>query len=488
MGQLKHNQSRLLYKNNVRNYSWIYFLASVFILLILLPLFQKGTFIDGMLYKTVAYNYAENLSSFWKMKFTDTCMSFFCEQPPLYFYLLGNFYKLFGVNVLTDKFFTFFLFLAMTGTLFLIIKQVFKHNGYYFFLSLFLLLAIPVICWSYNNQVIEPLVNVFVTLNILFFIKFIKTDNLFFACLFGLGLCALFLTKGFQSCFIITLPISYTLLSRFSKSGLYFSFVSGLILAFAMGFLLLYYEPAVNWFNCYYDTRLVLTMQNVGNTTNDYSEILVRFFTEQIIGISLIFLLSLYLKVKRNYPFTFILKNFVSNKIALSLFIASLFGSFPYALSLVQRGFYLVPSFICFVLALVIGLKRYWLFFYLFLLNIGKYKFAQISSVLLLIASVIYFCLAVDNYKRDEDLIKDIALISPFIQQKDTLQIENCLWNYFSLHSYLYMEKEASLSTNTSSCQLYLKDKNSADTSVLKKAHKIQLNTRKLDLFLVPTH
>lgn len=482
---IKHNHPHFLFKSKFHKYSLLYFLASVFILLIVLPLFQKGTFIDGMLYKTVAFDYAEGLSSFWKMKFTNTCMVFFCEQPPLYFYLLGVFYKVLGVNYLTDRVFTLVLFLFLTWSLFLICKHLFKNYRLFFYLSLFFLFTIPVFCWSYVNQVIEPLANVFVAFNILFFVKYISEKKAIYIFLFALGLCMLFLTKGFQSCFISVLPLSYLLVSKISKPIFFYSLISSLFLFCFLGFILLVYQPSKEWFDCYYNTRLVLTMQDVGNTTTNHFEIIGRLFTELVVFVSLLFILMVYLKSKKNYPFKFIIQNFLSNKVAVSLLITTLFGSFPFALSLVQRGFYLVPSFICFILAMLFGFKRYWFYFYLFLVHITKQKSVQFSIVLISIASVIYFVFTVGNFKRDKDLSDDLVLISPYFNQNETVFIEDCLWNYFSLHSYLYMSKKVSLSVSENPSKFYLKDKRDCSKNIPRGAIKINLNTKQLDLYFI---
>ncbi|WP_317900218.1 ArnT family glycosyltransferase [Aurantibacillus circumpalustris] len=462
---------------------FILFLSSAVIVLIVAPLFQKGCFIDGMLYKTVSYNYAEGLASFWNMKFTDTSMTFFCEQPPLYFYLLSNFYKLFGVHYLTDRFFTLLLFIALTVLLHLILKLVFKKTQSYLLLTYFFLLAIPVFCWSYVNQVIEPLVCVFVSLGILFFIRFLRTDKIVFMILFGLVCYLLFLTKGFQSCFIVVLPLSYFLFTKLKKTFFLFSFISvGVFLLLIIGSIFMYI-PAKVWFECYYSARLVLTIENVGNTTNNHFEIIGRFFSEVIVCLGIVVLLILYLRIKKAYPLVFVIRNFLANKLALALFITSLFGSFPYAISLVQRGFYLIPSFICFVLALVIGLRRYWTIVFCGLERIDKFKLVWIFTGMVMLAAVFYFCFNLTAYKRDEIKLKDIDKILPLLQEGETVIIESAMWNDFSLHSYLYMAKKISLSVEGKESRFLIKVKSSTNDT---PQHKINLNTNELELYFIP--
>ncbi|PBQ30768.1 hypothetical protein CNR22_02920 [Sphingobacteriaceae bacterium] len=463
--------------------AWVYFISAAFIVLILSPLFQKGCFIDGMLYKTVAYNYAEGLGSFWTMKFTNSSMVQFCEQPPFYFYLLGNFYKAFGDHYLVDRIFTLLLFLIFVFILNHIVKSLFRKPQLYFVLSIFILLSIPVFCWSYVNQIIEPLQCVLVALELWFFIRFIHSRNRMFVVAFACVLFLLFLGKGFQSCFVIVLPITYALISKFEKRYYYFVVFSGILFLTLLFSCVWLYSPAKTWLECYYQARLVLTLNNVGNTTDNHFEIIGRFFSELIGCLIILALLFSYLAAKKHYAFRFIFKNFLANKLAVALLITSFAGSLPYAISLVQRGFYLIPSFVCFVLALVYGFKRYWLFFFLFLAEITKLKITRLVFGLLALGSIVYFCMAASTYKRNEDLLKDIDLILPYLKKGETVSIEAERWNDFSLHAYLYMARQVSLSASKERTFYSIRSK---EIPLLAgdSLKKINLDTREIELYV----
>lgn len=469
--------------SRAHNYFAALFLAAAFIILIVLPLFQKGTFIDGELYKTVAYNYAINTSSFWNMKYTITCMPFFCEQPPLYPFLLGGFYKLFGSHYLIDRVFTLCLLLVFIVLIKKIIRELFLNTRFFYSLFLFMMVSVPVWCWSYVNQVIEPLVCVCIAIGLLSFLRYLSTKNAFYIFLFALSLYGSFLSKGFQSCFLIVLPVIYFLITRFSKPALYMMVASGSLLGLSLVFTLKLFQPAMQWFDCYYNARLVLTMQNIGHTTDSHVEIIVRFFTELIVPLILVTGLFTYLKVNKNYPLKFVFKNFASNKLAVALLITAFAGSFPYALSLVQRGFYLIPSFVCFILAILLGFKRYWLFFYAGCTRLISYQTARISIAFIFVGSLFYFCYAVNSYKRDENLLTDLKKITPYLSSKETVFIEGDLWNYFNLHSYLYRQKQINLSGNNQGQLFLIRNKNSAD-SVSGNYRNLHLKTKQLDLFI----
>lgn len=473
----------VLFKDQPGIKVWLLCLISAFLILLLSPLMQKGCFIDGMLYKTVAFNYAEGLSSFWQMKFTDTSMSEFCEQPPLYFYVLGNLYKVFGVADLTDRVFTLTLFALLIFCVYQLMKLLFKHHQMsYLLMFILFMLSVQVVCWSYVNQVIEPLVCVFAALGTLFFIQFLNSGKMGYAVLFSLMLCCLFLTKGFQSCFIIMLPIVYLVLSENKKPWLFFLLIcSGGLVAFIF-ICADMYAPAKQWFDCYYRARLVLTMQNVGHTTTNHFEIIGRFFSELLGCIGVIVVLLLYLKYKKKYPLRRALRNFMSNKIAVSFLVTSLAGSFPYAVSLVQRGFYLVPSFIFFILAMLYGFRRYVLFLFVFFEHAGKYAAVRRCIVFLFAGALFWFFMSFNTYKRNEELLIDLDVITPYFKKGEKIFIEADRWNDFSLHAYLYMDKQVSLTRDAGECKFFIRTKS---TTMPDSLQPLELNTRELDLFVL---
>ena len=179
---------------------FLFILASV---LIISPLFQQGWFIDGLIYKTVATNYLSEDARFWEMKFNDVSMNPFYEQPPLFFIATAIFYKIFGNGFLTDKFLTLIYLGLSIFFLFKICKHFFKEDKPAFYIVLFLLLTIPVFCWTYVNQVIEVLVLPLVLSAFYFFLQFRKSEKIsqhtFYLVCFSASVILLFLTKGFQS-------------------------------------------------------------------------------------------------------------------------------------------------------------------------------------------------------------------------------------------------------------------------------------------------
>jgi hypothetical protein len=445
--------------------TWTLLLAGAAILLIVLPLFQKGCFMDGLLYQTVAYNYSIGEAGFWKMKFTNTSMPFFCEQPPLYFYILGNFYKALGTGFLTDRLFTLSLLLFTLMLCHFCFRSQMARGTGYFLLFCFFGLAIPIISWTYGNELIETLVNFLVLTAIILYILFLRRGGLFFILLFAVAAILLFLAKGFQSCFIVLLP--FLSIGNY-QPGKYKAIIAviGTLLLFSL--FMAFYTPAEEWFRCYFSSRLKLTFRNQGATTDYNAEILIRFLTESIVPLVSFFALILFLRIKKEYPVRFVLRNFYSHKLAFSLFICSMAGTIPFSLSLVQRGFYLVPAFTCFLMALVLGMRRYWLIALVPLARFGGWAAFRFSVYAFFVFAILFLIQSGGSYKREEDLDRDTNAMLPYLNKGETVAVEPFLWNHFSLHSTLYRKKQVSLSSD-SSCKLLVANVNPAHNIIAGK-------------------
>ncbi len=460
-----------------------FFLLSAGLVLTVSPLFQKGSFIDAMLYKTVAFNYAIGEGSFWSMKYTNTSMSFFCEQPPLYMYLLGNVYALFGTHFLVDRVFTFLQLLVFLFFLYRICQKLFTPALPFFLLNLFLLLSIQAISWSFANQVIETMVLMFVAIAIDLYLGYMTSRKVSRLVWFALVLLALFLTKGFQSCFIVVLPLSYALFHLKEEKILWFAFFTSFFLLALIVLLVFVYEPSQNWYACYYQARLVLTMNNIGATTDKHYQILIQLLMETVVVWLVFFSLSVFLLVKKQFTLRQVFVEPLRDKLGMSLFLTFLAGSLPFTLSLVQRGFYLVPAYLCLILFLTYAFRTQCLYFFEGLHKMSSYVWLRVLVPVIFLASVVYVVLKAKGYKREKELAHDLELMTPFFKAKSTVGINSNVWNYFNLHSYLYMQKKVSLSADPNQRGFVIVYKNEIPYNEGAVAWKIELPTQELDMY-----
>lgn len=450
-------------------------LFSAFLFLFVAPLFQQGLFIDGLLYKTVANNYFRGEGEFWSMKFSDVTMTPFYEQPPLFFAVTAYFYHLFGNSFLADKFLTLLMLIGVVVVL-KKVNRLLSNEPLMHRVSLLFFLGIPVIAWSFANQVIETQVALLSLLGYMFFLLSRGTGSfliyVFAFSIIGIGL---FLTKGFQSCFVLIVPFAYAFSFKNSRD-LLFGVLSSLIFLSLLYYFLRVNEASKSWFDNYYSKRLMASLNGVGATTTWRLEIVFRLFTEMLFPLLVILAVWIYAKKKK-----IVKRSGLHQKHALALLITGLAGSLPYVITLEQRGFYLVPSFAFFILALVVFFQHE--ISSLFIVYEQQLHRKMVEYVLLAtsVLSVIYLLASPFLFKRDENLIHDVAIISKYVEAHDTVAIDEDMWNDTPLQSYLYMQKQCNVEAGVDKTY-YIHDR-SHPTDPDPSYVKLPVPTRQYDLY-----
>jgi hypothetical protein len=331
--------------------------------------------------------------------------------------------------------------------------------------------------------VIETLVLMFLAVAIDLYLDFLTSKKISLMLWFGLILLLLFLTKGFQSCFIVVLPFSYALFHVKEKKVFWFVCFTSLFLLAGILFLLFVYAPSKNWYNCYYQARLVLTMNNVGATTDKHYQILIQLLMETI-AVWLLFLgLGGYLMFKKQYSSKQTFIEPLHDRLGLSFLFTFLAGTLPFTLSLVQRGFYLVPAYLCLTLFLTYTYREQWLYFFAVLNKLAQFIWVKVLILLIFLASIGYVLFNANAYKREKELAHDLEVISPLMKAGTTIGINSNVWNYFNLHSYLYMQKKISLSADPQLNGFVIVYKNELPAMEQAEVIKIELPTQELDLY-----
>ncbi len=419
-------------------------LYSMLLVLVITPLFQQGVFGDGILYLTVAFNRYRGYGSFWHQHFSDTSMSFFCEQPPLYFETLAWFYKLFGGAEVAEKIFTIVLLLLTILLINLIWKRLNGKGSRYTSLSwlpsLFAF-SVSVFAWTYCNQVIETMVIPLALLVFYTHLVFIEEQTLYkktllFIFIIGL-LFALLLTKGIQSTFVLAI-LFFAALS-WKKKNVKSLLIQNVLLALGFGllsFLFFFYNPAANfWLRSYFDKRIIATFNHIGATTDNHFEIIFRYLTEQIPLLVVLLLVMIYFKVKSNYPVSIFLKNGIRSSKVWWLVLISLSGVIPLALTLEQRGFYLTPTIPFIAIAFAFAYKRY---FFVFFSRLNRNRVViTVVTYTILTGSLLFFVLLKNKYKYDEGMLKDISLLKTMVPSGETIGFDKSMWDMYSLRSYV---------------------------------------------------
>jgi 4-amino-4-deoxy-L-arabinose transferase-like glycosyltransferase len=451
------------------------------------PLFQKGVFGDGLMYLTVAFNRFKGYGSFWKQHYSNTSMSFFCEQPPLYFESLGAFYKLFGGAEVAEKIFTLLLLFFTLFFCALIWNKITgrKRCGIAWVPMLFLF-CVPIFTWAFCNQVIETMVaplSLGVFYLQLIFLESEKFNKRLIAFL-GMtpGIAFLFLTKGVQSTFLIA-GLFFAAITvrkdRWLKTGLSAIWLIAAVIGLS-GVLFLQNENALFWLRSYFDKRLVATFNDTGATARHHIDIIVRFFAELLPVIGVCALISVWLSVAKKYSWSLQWRNVKANKKAQWLLLVSLSASLPLAVTLEQRGFYLAPAFPFAVLALCLFYNKY-LFFGLGKAVRGGQKILVPMSATLTLVAITFFILKKDEYKRDAGMVRDVNKITTRVKRGELIGINPSTWNTFSLHSYLNKANDNSLAV-TDTLEYFIQERSNHER-VSAHYKKVDLQTEEIDVY-----
>ena len=435
-------------------------------------------FMDGLLYSTVADNFAHAKGSFWHLYNSDTLHSNFHEQPPLYFWIMAGFYKIFGDSIYVERFYDF---ITLVLSAFLIHKnwQVVASEKLkkYSFLPIIFWITIPVCFWAYANNMLEISVTVFVLSSSFFLFKYyFKQSQKQYLIIAGFFLIAGFLTKGFVALFPIAIPFFYFIV--FHKIALRKWLTDSLLLSIIPIFviaIIFLFENSRTGFTTYLTQRVFHSISSV-STVNNRFHILGRMSMELLPIILLNFLiLTIRFLAKRKKSELYFDRKF------LFLLLIALSASLPLMITKEQRGFYLVNSFPYYAITIV------WLFIpmwqkivdYLSERNWAK-KWGHIIGISLIVIGLSYSFLQIGKYNRDEKILKDIEVLQPILKNKNIISVNKELWKRWNLHSYFMRFMNISLD-RASKHDYFLTKKNIVLDD--KAYTKVKIRTMAFDLY-----
>jgi 4-amino-4-deoxy-L-arabinose transferase-like glycosyltransferase len=429
---------------------WLLTLSFI-LLLVISQLVQDGIFNDGVLYISVSKNLAEGLGTFWDPHFNKV-WPVFREQPPLYFGLLAIFFKIFGTGMYTERIFCFTCMLLTAFFINKIWKKVMLRNnpnmvqqGWF---PILLWISVPVCFWAYSNHVEETVMALFATIAVYYLYQFcfLKQGNLIYLILGGVFIFLSSLTKGIQGVFPVTAVFFYWLVSRkiSFKQNIIYSVVLIGIPALIYGLLILFNHHVYDALKEYLQNRLGKTFQTTVNDTTDYHlEIVVRLFTE-LIPMFLIMGLIVLLSWKMN---TANAAKKELNQTSFWFLLIGLSGTLPLAVTLEQRGFYMVTAFPVFALSVACFLSNR-ISFLTDKINVtGKsFNIFKIISIIVLVGSLLFTVLQIGKTKRDEEMLPDIYAIGKIVPYGEVISIPSAIsyeWGlseYFSRNFYITLD------------------------------------------------
>jgi len=459
------------------------FLIALISIIYLPVLFMQGMFMDGLIYSAIAENLSLNFNGSFHLFVSETFLSDFHEQPPLVFFLQALVIKLFYDVFFVDRLYSFLSFFLSLYLLYKIASKYtsLKENAWIVIMAF---LFIPVVSWSYKNNMLENTMCVFTlwSVYISFDYYILKSKNLLiFTFQFSFMLWCSFMSKGFTGLFPFSIPFLFHLFYSKKTNHKWFLETVLLLLAFSLivivPFLL---SPAFyNYVKTYFLTQVVASVN--GNREVDGHFFIVKRVPQELL-ILIIVTLILNLKYGKNILVE-ICRKIKSNKPSQFFLVLALFGSLPIMISPKQSGYYVLCSYPFFalffalinkeeILALTSNLK----------LKLWEGKF-RILLVGLIITSVSMSLFNWKRFYRDDTKIMMIDLIEHKMPHLKSIDIS---WDFaqdYSLYAYFARRHNVSLYTpnyqNTKS--IFLISKTLNEKEIIKANYLV--NNEKIYLF-----
>ncbi len=459
---------------------------SILILLIIPTLIQDGMFMDGIQYAIVSKNLAFGKGTFWFPYLTDTWYKagsiYFMEHPPLVYGIQAIFFKLFGSSIYTERIYSFTTAIISA---FLIIKlwkiSVKTKNKDLAFIPVVLWIIIPVVFWTYQNNLQENTLSIFALLsiiNIILFTKNLKYINLIFA---GLFIFLSAMCKGIPGLFPLTGFIAYNIAFKNKlgkKNTIKYSLI--LMLIIIVTFLLLMLNDTANKSINFYIFKRLLFRIDQEPTVNNRFYILYRLISELLLPLSIVFVSFIIFKIKK----ITILITKTDKQYFMFFLLIALSASIPLIITKVQRGFYLIPAFPFFALALSFLIKnKYAGFFNKIINNKHKYIITKYLSIFLFIFSVSFSVTKIGKISRNKDIINTVNKIGNNIPKGSIITTSKDIYNNWYLQFYLYRKYNISLNYNKKPKKYFLTSKNYT-TQETKNLKKLNLNLTNYSLFV----
>lgn len=448
--------------------------ATVFLCLLFPTLVQDGMFLDGVTYSAISKNMANGYGSFWNPHYTNILYSNFHEHPPLVFIIQSCFFKVFGDAFYTERIFS--LFIAVLTVIGITLcwrlftdKTELKEYGW---LPVLLWLSVPLVSWSYKNNLLENTMGVFTVFAVFFILKSLLENRIIFLLLGSVLIVLAFLSKGFTGIFPIVVPILFAFIYKPPRHTILYSFYLILFTAIVSYLFSIVFPELKNNITDYLHQQLLPALNNQREiTTNNRFTIILNL----VIELSFPIILLVYFAIKQR------LKNgkvvFFKNNKSLIFLLIALCASIPLMISLKQRKFYLIPSIPFYILSISFFVAPF-LKEKLDTLSISTLKwmkrasFTAVSIVLML--SVFQF----GKFSRDEEKLTDIYAISRTIPEGTVISTTKNLWGDWSLVAY--MSRIGNLSLDCDGKHEYLlMENNNIEPGILGEYEKMDLKLTK---------
>lgn len=458
---------------------------SLFGFMILPGLFMDGMFADGTQYACVSKHLAEGKGTFWFPFLTETWnkqgANYFLEQPPLMYALQAAFFRILGNGIYTERVYVL-LALLVTSSLVVLIWRYMAPTRFrkYGWLPLLFWISIPLMSWTYRQNMQENTMVIFTTAAIYFGLRSIYDTrrNILFAVLTGISIFLASFTKGLPGLFPLVIALMAFLSTRHPRFSRMVLLSAIYLLVPALIYLLLFIssEDAAKSLEFYARSRLLQRVES-SPVVDSHFYIMGRLFTELIPAIMMMLLLYIAGRSMHNkQP----MQEQTGRK-ALLFFLLGLSGALPLMITLVQRGFYMSISFpafgIAFALLAVPCVDH-------FAGRISKrlLPFLNVGSSLMVVAAIILTFVMAGKPGRNKELLDDVYALGEMIEPGQRISCDSASYHYWPFQFYMLRYNELYLEKSNRTLPYYVVEKGGIPHAP-EDYTKMQTGTSRYDLF-----
>ncbi len=466
---------------------WV--LATGIVLAFTLPvLVQDAMFQDAMLYSSVSHNLAIGFGTFWFPQYSAlniAGISSFHEQPPLVFGIQSLFYKALGDSIYVERFYTLLtliIHLILINKLWKLIFSATNPERKLGFIAVFFWILIPVCWWCFHNNLMENTMSIFDLLAVIIIFNFLKNDSrdYYLWVVAGLMIFLASFSKGLPGLFPIVAPIIYWVVYRrisFSKS---IFLTSLLFITPALIYAVLFMFPeSNNSLSIYIFERLFVRVSSM--PTSSYRlEIFWRLFTE---------LIPVFLSVGIVYGIGYFKHTWLSfrenNKPIIFFLLIGLSASMPLALTMVQKGWYLVPSFPYLAISAALLISPFLAQSIKKINPTGKgFVFFRAVAIVFFIGVIIVSVSQVGRISREEKTLKDVYKIGKIVPVFSTITVPANLYDEYDFILQGFLVRHFNISIDPYKNHRYFLNEQGNPAMIPTGYQKIELALEKYELYV----
>jgi 4-amino-4-deoxy-L-arabinose transferase-like glycosyltransferase len=421
------------------------FTAAVIIALVGPSLIQHGMFMDGMIYATVARNFAEGLGTWWNLYLSDTLLTSYHDQPPMTMWIESFFFMILGDSIYTERVYSFFTALVNAWLIGIAWRTLYHDRPEWrgvAWLPVLLWIVVPVCFWSFANNMQENTMSIFVLGSLISLLRYDRSGKWAYLVAAGVAIFFASMCKGVQGTFLIAMPLAGWLVFRKQKFPV--ALLRSAILAaipLAIYGILVQNETIARSLQDYFRDRLVSTFNDPAAATYGRFYLLEKLTLE--LAAPALLCLLIYLFTRRRTS-----GGPPATRTAVFFFILGLCGTLPLLVTREQRGFYLVTTLPFYA----IGLAS---------LIAGRltdrpgdttsprhYRARMAVASLCMVAAITMTVLRAGHTRRDRDMLHDVHATGAVVPPHSTIGVSGETWRQWSLQLYFARHYYISLDGN----------------------------------------